>query len=477
DGPCVAFWWSSVAVCHVSTTRFRGLKAGWRLFLLFSSPFFLPSPSPRWGSFPSSLSGGLGWEVSAYSWRSVGATSLSEEEVAKLREGSFSLVLVVCGRGEVAWCPSSNFQFLSLGVHVAFFHRVVTGFSSPSGFGVLGCVSADLLGEGDAPVVAFRFPVFLAFVVVPGWPTALLGVSGSGTRLSLFSWDPHPREPVEGVLRATSVLELIAVLADSRAEGKTVVGRSVELASPSHCLALRWFRSHVGRVGVGPQLGQAAVFLQLWLVASFPAGFKCELLESVVAVAGGACYERGCWFAHAAAGFVFVLRASVGVLRRLTEPTCGVAFTVGVFARAKQMLVCRVALLVERYNTCLWLLSALCWLVVNSGKVLPEFFSIGFGGGFVVWLVDVALPSRLSSAVLSLLVRVVWLFGLCILVKVLPRNTLVASGGGRLLALLVELVFLFVSEFLDCTGGTSCVPMVGWFAFHLAPYVLSQMVV
>ncbi|MQL68210.1 hypothetical protein Taro_000489 [Colocasia esculenta] len=36
------------------------------------------------------------------------------------------------------------------------------------------------------------------------------------------TWDPRPREPVEGVLRATSVLELAATWADSGAEGKTV---------------------------------------------------------------------------------------------------------------------------------------------------------------------------------------------------------------------------------------------------------------
>ncbi|MQM01473.1 hypothetical protein Taro_034226 [Colocasia esculenta] len=30
-------------------------------------------------------------------------------------------------------------------------------------------------------------------------------------------------------------------------------------ASPSHCLALRWFQSHVGRSGVGPQLDRAVV--------------------------------------------------------------------------------------------------------------------------------------------------------------------------------------------------------------------------
>ncbi|MQL91841.1 hypothetical protein Taro_024457 [Colocasia esculenta] len=38
-----------------------------------------------------------------------------------------------------------------------------------------------------------------------------------------IAWDPRPREPVERVLRATSVLELAAQQADSGAEGKTVV--------------------------------------------------------------------------------------------------------------------------------------------------------------------------------------------------------------------------------------------------------------
>ncbi|MQL83928.1 hypothetical protein Taro_016423 [Colocasia esculenta] len=44
--------------------------------------------------------------------------------------------------------------------------------------------------------------------------------------------------------------------------------------------------------------------------------------------------------------------------------------------------VCRVASLVEGYDTCLWLLSALCWLVVSSDEVLPESFSVGSGGSF-----------------------------------------------------------------------------------------------
>ncbi|MQM10837.1 hypothetical protein Taro_043737 [Colocasia esculenta] len=47
-------------------------------------------------------------------------------------------------------------------------------------------------------------------------------------------------------------------------------------------------------------------------VASFPAGFKCELQESVAAIAGCTCYERGCWFTHAAVEFVIDLRIRVG---------------------------------------------------------------------------------------------------------------------------------------------------------------------
>ncbi|MQM10823.1 hypothetical protein Taro_043721 [Colocasia esculenta] len=103
-------------------------------------------------------------------------------------------------------------------------------------------------------------------------------------------------------------------------------------------------------------------------------------------------------FARSAVGFVFGLRVRVGVSRRLREPACGVAFTgaglfpvdpgvvlcsVGIFAQAKKMLVCRVAPLVERCDTCLWLLPDLCWLVLNPGEVFPEFFSVGSSGGEV----------------------------------------------------------------------------------------------
>ncbi|MQL75018.1 hypothetical protein Taro_007410 [Colocasia esculenta] len=112
----------------------------------------------------------------------------------------------------------------------------------------------------------------------------------------------------------------------------------------------------------------------LFLMASSPTGSECELQEGVAAVAGCACFEHGCYFARAAVGFVFGLHIRVGASRRLREPTCGVTFT-GVGC-----LVCHVAPLVERCDTCLWSLPASCWLVVNSGEVFPEFFSVGSGG-------------------------------------------------------------------------------------------------
>ncbi|MQL99006.1 hypothetical protein Taro_031724 [Colocasia esculenta] len=432
------------------------------------------------------------------------------------------------------------------------------------------------------------------------------------------SWDPHPREPIEGVLGATSMLELAAVLADSIAEGKTVVGSGVEqesvvgeledgqcvlllaacgsglvalavtefltlfpmasvlrvlsgclsgsacgpstlwrfeVAVPmvrrsfSHgcsvslvvtpgcsfptswrsgmlgaCVVRLW--SHVvasvfcellclsgcmprccfhivfdsaGSVGV--MFGLTLVvgrgitlfccfFLLLWLVASFPTGFKCELQESVAAVAGCACCECGCWFAHATVEFVASVHIRVGVSRRLREPTCGVAFT-----NAGLYFVCRAASLAERCNTCLWLLSALCWLIVNFGEVLPEFFSVGSSGSEVEELRLVALCSGDVSQNGFLLSWLVHSGGfsqssaLVVLVKVLLGPACVASavllaavtalgafGGGSLQSCPV-VVFLFIFEFLGYAGGTSCVPMVGWFALFLAPCVLSQMVV
>ncbi|MQM23321.1 hypothetical protein Taro_056386 [Colocasia esculenta] len=248
-------------------------------------------------------------------------------------------------------------------------------------------------------------------------------------------------------------------------------------------------------------------------------------------------------------------------------------------------LACCVALLVERCDTCLWLSSAWCWLVVDSSEVLLEFFSVGSDGRLFRarfcycrapqslrcvfgWLVHSGgfFPERClsgsgggspktglrcfcSPACCSVLSNgpCCLVVGLCILVKVLPRIALcrfwwrffpgvlrvcfgpllccpcgskcavrlgcvlvrVSQDGswrfwwrfspkllrvvlvvaalslcrGELSSLPVglfvlqstwalSLVWLVVSKFLGCVGGTSCVPVVGWFASFSAPCVL-----
>ncbi|MQL84928.1 hypothetical protein Taro_017441 [Colocasia esculenta] len=119
-------------------------------------------------------------------------------------------------------------------------------------------------------------------------------------------------------------------------------------------------------------------------VASFPVGSGCELQESVAAVVGCACYERGSCFTRAVIEFVVGLRVCVGMSRGLREPTCGMTFTgaglwsaklvgVGASARAKQRLVSCVAPLVELQHLSVVVvglvlasceLSCIAWLLV-----------------------------------------------------------------------------------------------------------------
>ncbi|MQM22973.1 hypothetical protein Taro_056033 [Colocasia esculenta] len=96
----------------------------------------------------------------------------------------------------------------------------------------------------DAPPRRYRVAVVVTFFIVMGWlalKTFWWGTRGSAwfllclpclfarcleleglphSEVVCVAWDPHPREPVEGVLQATSMLELEVELADSRAEGK-----------------------------------------------------------------------------------------------------------------------------------------------------------------------------------------------------------------------------------------------------------------
>ncbi|MQM11991.1 hypothetical protein Taro_044904, partial [Colocasia esculenta] len=277
-----------------------------RLFLLFS---FLSSSLvlSEAGKLPPALSGGLGvMESSASSWRSGGA-SWSEEEAAEASSrqvgcrdtrqkvtsnlslsGSDSEVsptwhevfpsvwgfalVAPFGVWDLGWfCPRAlpsdeerdgsirhvlNLKatpIMSLSccgkIHVAFFLRVATGSSSPSGLGRY----VTFRSEADTLVVATWWQHVGRHLLVQkathrwlhsgclvsgcglclGWPTVLLG-------------DPQPRASVRG----SSPGGGRAQVTDLEQKGKTALIRC-RPASPSHCFALRWFRSHVGREVVG----------------------------------------------------------------------------------------------------------------------------------------------------------------------------------------------------------------------------------
>ncbi|MQM19260.1 hypothetical protein Taro_052261 [Colocasia esculenta] len=166
-------------------------------------------------------------------------------------------------------------------------------------------------------------------------------------------------------------------------------------------------------------------------------------------------------FARAAVGFILglcirgVSLLDVCLALCACAPLGAVLCSVGVFARAKQMLVCRVAPLVEHCDTCLWLLSALYWLVVNSVVVaLPS------GLRCIAWLIMSYRYCRLDCPCYSMPRR-------CRL-RCHALGRAPGSGAG-------QVVFLSVFEFLSCAGETSWVPVVGWLASFLAPCVLCQM--
>ncbi|MQL99674.1 hypothetical protein Taro_032398 [Colocasia esculenta] len=177
---------------------------------------------------------------------------------------------------------------------------------------------------------------------------------------------------------------LASTFVDSTGSAGVVFGLTRVVVESSFASALLeflllWLGSgRLGRYSGIRAQGSNEICNELITMAIPKKGSECKLRESVAAIAGCASCERGCCFARAAVGFILGLRVYVG----LTS-----------FARAKQILVCRVAPLVECCDTYLWLLPALCWLVANSGEVLPEFFSVGSGEElFVVVLVRVPLP-------------------------------------------------------------------------------------
>ncbi|MQM02140.1 hypothetical protein Taro_034906 [Colocasia esculenta] len=223
-------------------------------------------------------------------------------------------------------------------------------------------------------------------------------------------------------------------------------------------------------------------------------------------------------FARAVVGFVLGLNVCVGVSRRLSEPACGVAFTSAGLLPVDPVEGCVLVGCVLALCACAPLGTVLYSLVVNSGVVLPEFFSVGSGGGFlslwdyfcallksssvlpprfevsVVWLVVVALLSGLRYAAVVLVGMFWWVSqngALVVLVEVLPELVVLLSLASvfsllamcfgrlfglcfgdvfpeRLLALLVEdlpkaaLCGLPIRlRVLGRAGGTSCAPIVG----------------
>ncbi|MQM08664.1 hypothetical protein Taro_041521 [Colocasia esculenta] len=70
-----------------------------------------------------------------------------------------------------------------------------------------------------------------------------------------------------------------AQVSDLEQKGKIALFRCGP-ASPSHCLALRWFRSHVGRSGVGPQFSRTTV-LSRCLVQTPDCGFVNSFLGAI----------------------------------------------------------------------------------------------------------------------------------------------------------------------------------------------------
>ncbi|MQL87803.1 hypothetical protein Taro_020347 [Colocasia esculenta] len=72
-------------------------------------------------------------------------------------------------------------------------------------------------------------------------------------------------------------------------------------------------------------------------------------------------------------------------------PLCAVLYSVGIFARAKQMLVCRVAPLVERWDT--WMCSWSSSLLVLVEVRFPQNYAVLVSGccGVALWVENISL--------------------------------------------------------------------------------------
>ncbi|MQL89436.1 hypothetical protein Taro_022008 [Colocasia esculenta] len=206
-------------------------------------------------------------------------------------------------------------------------------------------------------------------------------------------------------------------------------------------------------------------FLLLWLVRDWLQLLLCRVcgecghsacscrsgvVGTGLAGSGLPCVEDTCREVQVQCSWSSSAHLSVCALRRLRELACGVAFTSAellsvessaLLLELSRCSVCHVASLVECCDTCLWLLSAWCWLVVSSseaevhhlvalcsGEVSQNRLVLSCGMVVLVGFSQDRLAFLLLAAVFSLMVHAVWSFGLCVLVKVLPRICVVWLG-------------------------------------------------
>ncbi|MQM07216.1 hypothetical protein Taro_040050 [Colocasia esculenta] len=260
--------------------------------------------------------------------------------------------------------------------------------------------------EGGTFVAVQRFSVVL--VVLPRLFARCLALEGlSRSEVVSVSWDPRPWEPVEGVLRATSVLELAAhfLLLWPVRDWQSLLGHVREAHLPYFLqLGARRRGSSVSdglrrrlwrRVVVSSSESKCCELLypsELRVVF-----FKSSGLQLLLCRVRGACGRSTC-SCHSGAVGAGLTGCGLPCMEDACEPVQD--------AELSRCFVCR---------------------------VLPEFFSVGSGGSesdALVVLVEV-LPGPacvastvLLAAVFSLMARVVRLVGSCILVKVLPRIAL-----------------------------------------------------
>ncbi|MQL82737.1 hypothetical protein Taro_015223, partial [Colocasia esculenta] len=364
--------------------------------------------------------------------------------------------------------------------------------------------------EGDAFVAVSwqrcqkgRFDVVLLCCPACSLFARCLALEGlSRSEVVSVSWHPGPREPVEGapvgvvgLALGRPVLLVVPASVFSRFRGPilgcqpmmapacvapdlAVCPRSgvVLLVGPRPCKGLRWPCLREGLViPTGPCLrGSPPYFLQLGGSSSreLSVGRVAEVAVAPCAVSSSES-ERCCSCCCAACVASVVARRVRAISARLELDSLAVVFLVWrTLASQSRCLACCVAPLVEHCNTCLWLLSAWCWLVVSSSEVLLE-------QRCIAWLPCVLVEVSQNRLLLSCFSRngamvvLVEDRPLSLLAKVLPRSAmrrLLALFGGVCLGIVgqgvVPLAVGLAAALASLSyGGLVSVVVLGWLCF------------